>query len=84
MRPPMRARDLTFNATINADYDPQVGNLNLIAQDISRVFLNIVNNACYATHERKQQADARGEQGYSPTLQVTTRNLHLDGHEHEP
>jgi two-component system NtrC family sensor kinase len=39
------------------------------------VFLNLVNNACYATHERKQQADASGEQGYVPTLTVTTRNL---------
>jgi len=39
------------------------------------VFLNLVNNACYATHERKQQADQRGEQGYVPTLTVVTRNL---------
>jgi two-component system, NtrC family, sensor kinase len=67
----MRARDLTFNATINADYDPQVGNLNLIAQDISRVFLNVAGNAFYAVHQKKKRL---GE-GFAPTLSVSTRSL---------
>jgi two-component system NtrC family sensor kinase len=67
----MRARDLSFNATINADYDPQVGNLNLIAQDISRVFLNVASNAFYAVHQKKKRL---GE-GFAPTLWVSTRSL---------
>ena len=71
----IRAQDSSFNVTLERNYDPTVGTVLAVPQDISRVFLNIVNNACYATHERKQQADTRGEQGYAPTLQVTTRNL---------
>jgi len=71
----IRAQDSSFNVTLERNYDPTLGTVFAVPQDISRVFLNIVNNACYATHERKRQADASGEQGYAPTLQVTTRNL---------
>jgi signal transduction histidine kinase/ligand-binding sensor domain-containing protein len=71
----MRAQDSSFNVTLERNYDPTTGTVLAVPQDISRVFLNLVNNACYATHERKQQADASGEQGYVPTLTVTTRNL---------
>lgn len=71
----MRAQDSSFNVTIERHYDPSVGTVLAVPQDLSRVFLNIVNNACYATHERKIQADQRGERGYAPTLGVTTRNL---------
>ena len=71
----MRAQDSSFNVTIERSYDPAVGSIVAVPQDISRVFLNIVNNACYATHERKKKADANGERGYAPTLGVTTRSL---------
>jgi signal transduction histidine kinase/ligand-binding sensor domain-containing protein len=71
----MRAQDSSFNITIERNYDSTAGSILAVPQDISRVFLNIVNNACYATHERKQQADANGDRGYSPTVGVTTRNL---------
>ena len=70
----MRAQDSSFNVTIERDYDPAVGNMLAVPQDLSRVFLNIVNNACYATHEQKQQPSAR-RAGFPPTLTVTTRNL---------
>ena len=70
----IRSQDSVFTSP-ERNYDPTLGTVFAVPQDISRVFLNIVNNACYATHERKRQADASGEQGYAPTLQVTTRNL---------
>jgi signal transduction histidine kinase len=35
------------------------------------VFLNIVNNACYATHEKKRE---KGD-GFSPTVSVRTKNF---------
>jgi signal transduction histidine kinase len=39
------------------------------------VFLNIVNNACYATHEKKKKAlDQAGTRDYLPTLSVSTIN----------
>jgi signal transduction histidine kinase/ligand-binding sensor domain-containing protein len=71
----MRAQDSSFNVTIERNYDPTVGSIVAVPQDISRVFLNIVNNACYATHERKRKADENGDRGYVPTLSVTTRSL---------
>ncbi len=72
----MRASDTGFNVTIERDYDPAVGTLDVVPQDLSRVFLNLVNNACYAVHERQQ----RGEAGYSPILSVSTRrhNDHVE------
>jgi ligand-binding sensor domain-containing protein/signal transduction histidine kinase len=67
----MRGTDSTFNIKIEKDYDPAVGRVEVFPQDLSRVFLNIVNNACYATREKKK---ALGE-SYFPVLTVRTQNL---------
>ena len=67
----MRAQDSTFNIKIETDFDPAVGKLDIVPQDISRVFLNIITNGCYEAHRKKQEQD--GE--FSPTLSVKTRNL---------
>jgi len=48
----MRAREASFNITIEKDFDTTMGKLSIIPQDISRVFLNIINNACYAAHQK--------------------------------
>jgi signal transduction histidine kinase len=67
----MRAQNKEFNISIEKVYDESVPKINVVPQDISRVFLNIVNNACYAAHEKKKNhAD-----GYSPLLMVSTKNL---------
>ena len=67
----MRAKDTRFNITIERRYDPAVGEVHLVAQDMSRVFLNLVNNACYSTYEKKK---ASGEE-FSPTVEVSTKRL---------
>ena len=67
----MRAKDTTFNITIETHYDDSLAPLNVVPQNISRVFLNVINNACYAAHEKKKQI---GE-GFSPQLWVSTKNL---------
>jgi signal transduction histidine kinase len=65
----LRATDNTFNIKIETDYDPEIGKINVVPQDLSRVFLNIVNNACYATiQKKKEQKDA-----YFPLLKVSTK-----------
>ncbi len=43
-----RAKDKTFNATLQTDFDESIGNINIIPQDIGRVLLNLYNNAFYA------------------------------------
>ncbi|HCK15489.1 TPA: hypothetical protein DHW51_15320 [Candidatus Poribacteria bacterium] len=45
--------------------------ISVVPQDISRVFLNILNNACYAAHQRAQTAD----EGFAPTLWVRTKGV---------
>lgn len=67
----MRGTDSTFNIKIEKEYDPSVGFVDVVRQDVSRVFLNLVNNACYATHEKKKTLGTR----YSPVLSVRTKNV---------
>jgi signal transduction histidine kinase len=67
----MRAQNKDFNITIEKDYDGSLEKINVVPQDISRVFLNIINNACYAANERNVQED----NDFSPTLKVSTKKL---------
>ncbi|MFH1197855.1 MAG: ATP-binding protein [bacterium] len=67
----LRARDKEFNITIEKDYDAEIDTINIIPQDISRVILNIVNNACYAAN-KKQKEIADGS--FTPILNVSTKN----------
>ncbi|MBN1559735.1 GAF domain-containing protein [candidate division KSB1 bacterium] len=67
----MRAQDSSFNIKIETDLDPSIGKLDVVSQDISRVFLNIINNGCYETHRKKIEQNG----SFSPTLSVRTRNL---------
>ena len=67
----MRANDAAFNITIEKEYDASIGKLEVVPQDISRVFLNIINNACYAAHQKKKDS----LDGFSPMLSVSTKNF---------
>jgi len=67
----MRAQDKDFNITIEKDYDDSIGKINIIPQDISRVFLNTINNACYAAYDRKKKSG----NDFNPVLKVSTKNL---------
>ena len=66
----MRASDLSFNIDIKTSYDPEVPKLELIPQDISRAFLNIINNAMYAAYDHATNDPAR-----NPVIQVSTKVL---------
>lgn len=64
----IRGTDSTFNVDMIHQYDKDAGNVDGIARDLSRVFLNIITNACHAT-----QARGRNESdGYLPTVTVST------------
>ncbi len=63
-----RAQDPSFNVTIERDYDDEVGVVEIVEQDIGRVILNLLNNACYAVREKQRTTEAP----YSPTLRVST------------
>ncbi|HLG38483.1 MAG TPA: ATP-binding protein, partial [Chitinophagaceae bacterium] len=65
----LRAKDKSFNAKFETDFDPSVGKINIVPQEIGRVILNLINNAFYAVTERKKlnQAD------YEPNVSVSTK-----------
>ena len=70
-----RGTNQEFQLDIKEDFDPDVGELDVIPQDIGRVFLNMVNNACYATHQRRM-ATGDGSIGpgkFMPTITLRTR-----------
>ncbi|NER09705.1 sensor histidine kinase [Muriicola jejuensis] len=65
----LRAKDKSFNATLETYFDPDVGKVNVMAQDMGRVILNLITNAFYAVKEKKEKE----REGYTPTVTVTTR-----------
>jgi signal transduction histidine kinase len=67
----LRAKDKAFTVVIHTDYGDQIGDINLIPQDIGRVVLNVINNALYAVTEKKKQAGA----DYQPTVSVSTKKI---------
>ena len=65
------ALDPDFQLEIKQSLDPAVGLVPLISEDMGRVFLNMVGNACYATDE-KRQSHAQGPNSYVPKLWLRT------------
>ncbi|MYA11557.1 MAG: HAMP domain-containing protein [Gemmatimonadetes bacterium] len=65
----MRGVDSTFNVDMIKEFDPNAGEVEAIARDLSRVFLNVVTNACQATHVRRQKEE---DPSYLPTVRVKT------------
>jgi two-component system, NtrC family, sensor kinase len=66
-----RAKDKTFNAAIQTNFDEAISTVNVVPQEIGRVLLNLFNNAFYAVHEQLKKL---GED-YEPTVTVSTRKL---------
>ena len=64
----MRAREKTFNASIETNFDEAIGDITAIPEDISRVLLNICTNAFYAVLQKAKTA----VQGYNPTVWLTS------------
>ena len=67
-----RAIDSNFQLDLKQDFDPEMGELEVIPQELGRVFLNIVGNACYATDEKRRTTAEGNGDSYMPTLWLTT------------
>ncbi|MEJ2616793.1 MAG: ATP-binding protein, partial [Ignavibacteriaceae bacterium] len=67
----MRAQNKEFNIKIEKDYDKSLEKINVVPQDISRVFLNIINNACYSAYDRKKKSG----DDFKPVLKISTKNM---------
>lgn len=67
-----RAEKPGFNITLEKQFDPAVGEVELYPQEFVRVLLNLISNGFHAAYQRKL---GTAEAGFEPTLRVTTRAL---------
>jgi PAS domain S-box-containing protein len=66
-----RAQDQSFNITMERDFDAAIAPIELVPQDVTRVFLNLFGNGFYAADKRRREAG----DSFRPVLKVTTRGL---------
>ena len=66
-----QALDESFEIAITSDCDPDLGELEVVPEDMGRVFFNLVGNACSAVDEKRRMAE-EGSVPYTPTLRLST------------
>ena len=66
-----RATDPNFQLHIVQEFDPNAGQIEVVPQELGRVFLNMVGNACDATDEKRRAL--AGSADYLPTVWLSTR-----------
>src|SRR6185436_4376708 len=67
-----RAQDQDFNITLERDFQPGLAPIEVAPQEMTRVFLNLINNGFYAATKRARDS---GNGAFHPTLAVATRDL---------
>ena len=67
----LRAKDKTFNTTFQTDFDPNIGKISIIPQEIGRVILNLLNNSFYAVTNRRKL----NQPGYEPLVTIKTQSI---------
>ncbi len=65
----IRAKDKDFNAEMKITFDPNLGKMEVVPQEMGRVLLNLFNNAFYAVSEKQKTAPPT----YHPTVTVNTQ-----------
>ena len=70
-----RAADPNFQLDLKDDFDPELGEVEVIPQDLGRVIVNLVSNAGYATNKRRLETGGTtiGVGSYMPTVWLSTR-----------
>jgi len=78
----LRAKDKSFNAKFETDFDNSLPKINVVPQDIGRVILNLINNAFYAVQQKEKEKEKELAAGltiferlstlYEPTVTVST------------
>ncbi len=67
----MRAENTDFNATLGVDLDDDVGPVEVVPQDISRAFLNVLTNAFQALEEKRVKLEG----DFEPKLDISSCRL---------
>ncbi len=68
-----RTKIIDFSADYQLIIDSELPKIYANSQDISRVILNLINNAFYAVWDRKKSEIKAGTQGYNPKVTVYTQ-----------
>jgi signal transduction histidine kinase len=69
----LRAKDKSFSATMQTHFDESLEKINIVPQDMGRVFLNLFTNAFYSVSEKKKLEVG----GFEPIVSVSTKNVSL-------
>jgi signal transduction histidine kinase len=67
----LRAKDKSFNAALETNFDDTIKTINIVPQDIGRVVLNLITNAFYACNEKKELQI----EDYEPKVTVETKKI---------
>ncbi len=67
----MRAKDPGFNCSMDKQLAPNLPMVRIIPQDVSRVILNIFNNAFYAVDDRSKSEG----KNFRPMVSISTRQI---------
>jgi len=65
-----RAEKPHFNVTLQRNFDPAAGMVEVFPQEITRVFLNLIANGFYAVARRQTENGA----GFEPIVSATTKD----------
>jgi signal transduction histidine kinase len=67
-----RAKDPHFNLSLERDYARDIAPIELVPQDMTRVFLNLFGNGFYGAIKRGREAN---DSAFIPVLTVATRDV---------
>ena len=70
-----RAQDQNFNITMERELDPSLASIEVVPQDLTRVFLNLIGNGFYAANKRRREAN---DPEFRPVLKVMTQDRGRD------
>ena len=66
-----RANDQDFNIALEWDLDPEMGEIEIVPQELGRVLINLLTNAFHAVTDRRR--DPATPEDYQPTVTLHTR-----------
>jgi len=75
----LRAKDKSFNATMETHFDDSIVSVNIIPQDMGRAILNLITNAFYAVNEKKKASPPSHSGLYEPTVIVSSSLIPAKG-----
>ena len=70
----VRAGNQSFQLDLQTDFDQDADELSVVVEDMGRVFINMVSNACYALDEKRQHIESESG-SFMPTIMLSTKRL---------